>query len=79
MRSPDEIQENGKAGVVSPLFRPEALAAQRNSYGEVLRIRPLSWPELAWICIGLAVVILGGLFVAGHVSAFVWLFGRLTQ
>jgi HlyD family secretion protein len=42
-----------------PLFRPEAIEAQRQKfYGEILLIRPLSLSLLIWLAIGISAAIL---------------------
>ena len=53
---------------VLPLFRPEAIAAQERTHGEILLIRPLSLAFLLWLGIGLGAASLGFL-----------MFGRVTD
>jgi hypothetical protein len=48
-----------------PLFRPEALAAQQRSQGEILLIRPLSLIFFGWLGIGVAGMLFGYLAL-GH-------------
>lgn len=48
-----------------PLFRPQALAAQQKSYGEILLIRPFSLLFLGWLGIGIVATVFGFLTL-GH-------------
>lgn len=39
---------------ILPLFRPEAMAEQERTYGDVLRIRPLSLFVFIWLAAAVA-------------------------
>ena len=50
-----------------PLFRPEAVAAQQmRGYGAAVRLRPLSWVEIAAIAVLIMAAILGALLLGTH-------------
>jgi multidrug efflux pump subunit AcrA (membrane-fusion protein) len=52
---------------VKTLFRPEALDGQRQSWlGSVLLIRPLSLTLLTWSTVGVAVLVVGYLFIGEY-------------
>jgi multidrug efflux pump subunit AcrA (membrane-fusion protein) len=52
---------------LSPLFRPEAIEGQRQSWlGEVRLVRPLSMSVLTALALGVAALVVGFLFVATY-------------
>lgn len=54
-----------------PLFRAEALAAQRHKfYGEILLIRPLSQTVLFWLGISVSAVVVGFLLLGNYTEKF---------
>lgn len=58
--------ETDSAAEPLPLFRPEALSKQDRFFGEVLRIRPISFAFLGWLVIGIAAVMCGVLFFGSY-------------
>lgn len=58
--------ETDSAAEPLPLFRPEALSKQDRFFGEVLRIRPVSFAFLVSLVIGIAAVTCGVLFFGSY-------------
>lgn len=74
---PQATNSQGEAASrISPLFRPEALAAQESGHGEILLIRPLSLTFLIWLGILLGAGMMGFLFL-GRITETVQVEGTL--